>query len=484
MTAAMYLRKSRAEEQEPVTETLSRHRDTLRQFAQEHSIVIEESYEEVVSGDSLFARPAMLRLLEEVSRYDAVLCMDIDRLGRGNMKEQGIILETLKRFDVKIITPRKTYDLNNDMDETYGEFQAFMARQELKLIKGRMQRGLLRSAEEGYHMGPPPYGYISRKNGKRTVLEVLPEESEIVRLMYKMYLEGSGVSRIALYLNELGLKPRKAARWLPVSVRRILSNDVYAGMATYGKLVKSKTPGVKKTFRPADQRITVPGLHTALVSPEDFAQVQAIMTTRYRPPAPDHNAIKNPMAGLIRCRMCGRALGIHHYKGQYYLLCKTKRCVRMTNMEYIEQAVLAEVCKRWPKVEAMVPSEPILPDTQTIRQSMEREIEKLRVRKDTLHDLLEQGVYTAGIYRERMARLQESIDALESGLHSGTIPDCPPREAVQITLPRTQRFEDVYISLSAREKNELLKAVVSKIVYAKAPHAAPKEFTVWVDFKE
>ena len=85
MTAAVYLRKSRADEGDP--DALHRHRETLLAFAQEHQMAVAEIFEEIVSGESLYLRPQMLRLLEGVQegRFEAVLCMDIDRLGRGDM---------------------------------------------------------------------------------------------------------------------------------------------------------------------------------------------------------------------------------------------------------------------------------------------------------------------------------------------------------------------------------------------------------------
>ena len=78
----------------------------------------------------------MLELLKEVEdkTYTGVLVMDMQRLGRGDMKEQGVILETFKNSNTKIITPTKTYDLNNDFDEDFSEFEAFMSRKELKMI--------------------------------------------------------------------------------------------------------------------------------------------------------------------------------------------------------------------------------------------------------------------------------------------------------------------------------------------------------------
>ena len=52
----------------------------------------------------------MLRLLQDVEegRYDCVLCMDLDRLSRGRMRDQGIILDTFKDSETLIVTPERS----------------------------------------------------------------------------------------------------------------------------------------------------------------------------------------------------------------------------------------------------------------------------------------------------------------------------------------------------------------------------------------
>ena len=153
MNTVIYLRKSRADEEaekQGEYETLAKHKSTLLKIAKEKKLNILEIKEELVSGESISNRPKMIELLSEVEKgmYDAVLVMDIDRLGRGNMQDQGLILSTFKKSNTKIITPRKVYDLNNEFDEEYSEFEAFMARKELKLITRRMQRGRIKSVED------------------------------------------------------------------------------------------------------------------------------------------------------------------------------------------------------------------------------------------------------------------------------------------------------------------------------------------------
>ena len=107
MEDAEYLRKSRMEEGMDTEEVLAKHRKDLARYAAAHDIHIVETYYEVVSGESLYARPEMLRLLADVEKglYDAVLVMDIDRLSRGRMKYQGIILDALRDSGTLIITP-------------------------------------------------------------------------------------------------------------------------------------------------------------------------------------------------------------------------------------------------------------------------------------------------------------------------------------------------------------------------------------------
>ena len=118
----MYLRKSRMDtdyENVSVKETLSRHRTILENFCKAKKLHVAEVLEEVVSGESLYARPEMMRLLDMINTgmYAGVVCMDIERLSRGSSLESGHIMQVLQVNSCKIITPGKTYDLQNDSDE-------------------------------------------------------------------------------------------------------------------------------------------------------------------------------------------------------------------------------------------------------------------------------------------------------------------------------------------------------------------------------
>jgi len=98
---ALYLRKSRSDveaEAQGEGETLSKHKKALLEVANRNRLNVINIREEIVSGEHISDRPEMQRLLQEVEagEYDAVLCMDLDRLGRGDMIDQGTILAAFK----------------------------------------------------------------------------------------------------------------------------------------------------------------------------------------------------------------------------------------------------------------------------------------------------------------------------------------------------------------------------------------------------
>ena len=141
-----YLRKSRADRDAELRgeeETLKRHRRLLEDFAVRNHISISKFYNEVVSGETIDSRPMVQELLADVEagHWDGVLVVEVERLARGNTKDQGIVADAFKYSGTKIITPSKTYDPDNEFDEEYFEFGLFMSRREFKTINRRLQRG-------------------------------------------------------------------------------------------------------------------------------------------------------------------------------------------------------------------------------------------------------------------------------------------------------------------------------------------------------
>lgn len=490
---AMYLRKSRAEEQAGAEETLARHKKQLLDYAQSHHLVVDKRdiFEEVVSGESLFARPRMLAMLEAVenNRFDAVLCMDIDRLGRGGMRDQGIILDAFKDSHTKIITPDKIYDLANETDETTTEMKAFISRQEYKAIRRRLQRGIRQTISEGGYLANAPYGYVKSVQDKKPTLEINEEEAYFVRMIFDMYVNRNvGCVTIANTLNSLGVHPHRAAFFGRTSIAQIIKNPVYIGKIAWDrkKHVRKGRRGNEKhiaIYQPQEKWTVVAGIHPPIISEKLFYRAQEIMKTRAHPPAND-GTLKNPLAGLVRCRSCGALMQRMGKSGsEKYLLCPTKGCVAGAKLGYVERAVLENIWGEMQQIAVSLP-EAERNDVFLLEKALSAtraELTRLSVQKEKLYDLLEQGAYDIPTYR---ARMQTICKKIEAAAH---------REKEQISeMERTSKPEkqtpctvfDVYNAASPQRQNELLKSMIEEIIYYKAKKTAPQDFQLLVRLKQ
>ena len=198
----IYLRKSRKDmdyfKDEPIEKTLQRHEKELQDFIinifgkpiPEHNI-----YREVASGDTIDDRPVMQEVLSiiEEDNIKGVVCIEIERLARGNTVDQGVIAQTFQYTDTKIITPIKIYNLDNEDDLSYFEDGLYQARKYLKYTKRILARGRLRSVKDGKYVGSIlPYGFnkVKLENEKGYVLVENKAESKVVRLIADLFLNG------------------------------------------------------------------------------------------------------------------------------------------------------------------------------------------------------------------------------------------------------------------------------------------------------
>jgi DNA invertase Pin-like site-specific DNA recombinase len=498
----MYLRKSRADleaEARGEGETLAKHKRTLMKYAREKGLNIVNIREEIVSGDSIFHRPEMQALLREVEerRYDAVLCMDLDRLGRGNMQEQGLIFETFRQTGTKIITPQKVYDLNDETDEFMSEVQAFFARQELKMINRRMQRGRIASVEEGNYIGTrPPYGYNIAEDEKGRYLVPHPEQAPVVKLIFELYTNDDphqrmGTNKIANHLNELDIPSYTGRKWIASSVLTIIKNKVYTGVVQWGKkeYKKSKVPGKRREqkMRPQDQWVEAKGKHEPLISLEVWEKAQEILRQKYHVPYQLENGITNPLAGIIRCAKCGMSMILRPFVNQQpHIKCYNRFCDnKSSRLAYVEEALLRAL-DQWMDSYVIEYGKRKRKDSHMIEvrkqalETLKRELQELEQQKERLHDFLERGVYDVDTYLERSKVLADRIATTKESIARAELELMKEQEkekAQKDVIPKLKNVVKLYRkSKDPAKKNALLKSVVQYATYRKEKWQRNDEF--------
>lgn len=479
MAYCMYLRKSRKDreaESMGAGETLATHRKILTALANKNHHAIAEEYHEIVSGETISDRPEMRRLLSDVmaGKWDGVYVTEVERLARGDTKDQGMVANAFKFSDTLIITPSRTFDPNNDADEEYFEFGLFMSRREYKTITRRQQAGRQQAVNDGKFLSSTPaYGYKKVKlPGKGWSLEIVPEEAKTVQNIFRWYADGQGLAQIAAKLNaEAG-----EFIWIPKRIMRLLENEVYIGKIRWGRqpykkifvdgeIVKKRT--YAKEYQLCD------GLHDAIISDSLWDAVQTARKTRKKVPAKLNHDVANPLAGLVVCSECGHKMQMRAPTGYQpeYLCCTTPncKCVR-SYLHFLEESVLS-VLASWRENYAL-PNRPEMEQADDLQERIKAATikkDKLTTQLKKVQTLLETDVYTVEEYASRSAEIKADIKKITDSIDSlYRQAKATPRYVTYDQIAnQVDTLLDLYQDLDAKRKNAMLKQCISKIVYTK-----------------
>lgn len=499
----IYLRKSRMDrDSETIEETLRRHEEQLLSYAKKRGLNVVEIKREVVTGDSIAVRPKMQELIDEVEDglYDAVLVMDIDRLGRGDMIDQGIIINTFKRAGVLIITPDKDYDLADENDEDFFDLSAFFARKELKMIKRRLQRGKIKSLQEGNYIGTnAPYGYD--KQSKTLIFN--EKERPVVELIFDLYVnQGMGDTKIAKYLESLGI-PNKNGNtiWDRTTIRHIIRNPVYTGKVTWDRREYSYSASGKRTskFLPPSEWKVYPGKHPAIIDEDLFNRAQEISDDRYSPHIHEKRPMKNPLSYIVKCGACGHTMTMRTCKNKPDSLRCYKHCggvssayISLIEERLIEQLydALLDMQAKFDYHEQTVDINEELIILKNSLMGIISEIEGLEKQKIKQHEAYEKGLYDDNTFLQRSRAVTEELTLVFERKKEIEIKiDERSKEKIKIekSLPKLLDAKDMidnyYWRLSPIEKNNFLRSILSDVVYFKEKGADPQDFSLDLTLK-
>lgn len=478
---ALYLRKSRADldaEARGEGETLAKHRAALTDMAKRRGLLIVREYAEIVSGDTIAARPQMQALLADVKAgmYAGVIVNDVDRLGRGDSIDQEIIKLTFAASHTLIITPMRDIDPANPTDDDMLDFSMFMARFEYKKISARMKQGKVRSAAAGnFVTGTAPFGYVIHKDGGKLTLRPDDASAPIVRMIYDWYARGeAGYAAIATRLENMGVRTNTGHPFTVMAVKRILRSPVYIGRIEYGARTSVQ---VIEDGRRVKQRtrikppVSVDNAHPAIVSPDVWQAVQdRASLARYRSPVNTAATMQNPLAGLVRCAECGNVMLRDMSPRGPVLRCMTRGCPTVAAYLDTVETALLEILASWcaDYAEPMTRPEPV-EDVQR-RDALRRQLDTVAAQLTRAMELVETGVYTASEYVTRREALEGRKKALTAELDKLT--HKTPEQARAAILPALRRVLDAYpYAETAEQKNALLRSVVARVDYHKTQAA-------------
>lgn len=506
----MYLRKSRKDleaEQHGAGETLANHQKELTALASRLDIQVEHIYKEIISGDTIAARPQMQQLLADIENgmWDGVLVTEIERLGRGATIDQGIISQVFSLSGCKIITLNKIYDPNNEFDEEYFEYGLFQSRREYKAITRRQQRGIEQALKDGkWVYNRSPYGYKTVKliDQKGYKLEIIPEQAEIIKMIYDCYSERSmGYATIGEMLRDMHIDTDKRG-WSPACIQAILKNPVYCGWVKRGQrgLKKTTVNGQLKLTRPREQEFRLyPGLHEPIISQEQFDKVQKMFETHHKHPLGHQLEIKNALAGLVYCKKCGQKMVRRpdsSGNARPLIMCRNRTCDNIAGDQEVMTEKTISILRKY--LESMTsedqPDLSIHMDTRynLLNEAKTKLLDKLKethAKLNKAYDLIEQGIYSPDEFLTRSSVLKDEIADLEQQLQEIEVDITYEKTIIdkkENYIPKLKNALEIFYSVSAAEQNALLTELIERIDYLKEQRSrnGPKDnFELFIQLK-
>ncbi len=127
----------------------------------------------------------------------------------------------------------------------------------------KVKRGQLTAVQQGrYGTGPAPYGY-RRGPDESKPLVIDDREAEVVRLIFREYLNTKSTGKVVNYLHTKGIFTRKGNKWSRQAIAIILSNRTYRGRVSYGD-------------------VETEGLHEPIIEPALFYKANALKERKRR----------------------------------------------------------------------------------------------------------------------------------------------------------------------------------------------------------
>lgn len=341
-TIAIYSRKSKFTGK---GESIGNQIELCREFARthygdalaEHAVIFED---EGFSGGNL-RRPSFQRMMEAAKKrqFKAIIVYRLDRISR-NVSDFSNLIEELARLEIAFISIREQFDTGTPMGRAMMYIASVFSQLERETIAERIRDNMHELAKTGRWLGGmTPTGYTSEsvkrvtvdgKTHKACKLRLLPEEAELVALVFDLFTETQSLTKTEAELLRQRRTTKNGKEFTRFSIKNILQNPVYLiadgaawdyfveqeaelfsertdfdgvhGILAYNRTDQEK--GRATVVNPVTQWIISVGQHEGMISSQQWIKVQTLLernkSKAYRQPRSNEALL----TGLLYCR-CG-----------------------------------------------------------------------------------------------------------------------------------------------------------------------------------
>lgn len=371
---AMYIRLSREDGDKEESSSVTNQRNIITRFINENDnfIIVDEYVDDGYTGTN-FNRPAFQRMIKDIEKgkINTVITKDLSRLGRDYIDTGRYVQRYFPENRVRYIALLDGIDTLEDAGmNDIAPFKSVINDMYVKDISKKITSALKERKTAGNFLAvTAPYGYKKNPENKYQLV-INEEEAKVVRYIFRLYLQGNGLTKIAKILTEKEIPVPGISRnigttrktklyncWKQTTISRILKNPVYIGNLEQFKRKKVNYKSKKRVSVPKEDRVICYNTHEPIIKKEDFDEVQKIITeNKAFSKSTKHDYL---FKGFLYCADCGAKLYLTYsdyaYKKygeyRYTTVCYTyskyyNQCSRHSNSIPILENILIENIKK------------------------------------------------------------------------------------------------------------------------------------------
>lgn len=395
-----------------------------------------------------FNRKGFKDLLQNIENgnINTVITKDISRIGRNYVKTGYYVEDYFVNKGVRYIS------ILDDID-TYSEvignellpFRAILNDMYSKDISLKQRSSLIERKKRGRYIACyAPYGYKKNEDivGK---LDIDEESANVVKYIFKLFLEGKGTTIIAQILTReqiptpamyLNMNADKNSIfysvWKPNTIRKILRNETYIGYMIQNKETTISHKNPTRVYLDESDYIKIPNHHLPIINKEVFEKANQILDSNKK--NCNFKKDKTLLHDLLYCHECNKKLARRDVNNNTYYFCRTRTafhlCDNSSHLSYstVENEVLKylkEFLKKYSDknilkqafINEYSKSKTRINEYTTTQNILSKELLKINNKLDILYNDKLNNVITSDMYKKHSVTLKEEQKTVENKLN-------------------------------------------------------------------
>ena len=466
--AGIYIRVS-TEDQAREGFSLGEQEEKLRQLCSFKDFQVYKVYQDRgISAKDMEHRPGFQQMMDDMrkGKINYIVAYKLDRVTRS-VRDLEQLIDELEKYNCYLICERDDVNTSTANGRFFVRMLTVLSQLEIEVVSERTKFGMNGAIKAGHLPGKCPLGYYRDKD---KVVKIDPITSQVVKRIFKMYLEGKSYYRISEIFNDEKVLYPRDKEWTEASIRTIVNNQIYVG-----DYIRNKTSDNEA------ERVVYENVVAPIITRAEWEEVQKQKEKNKQAFSRDRVYI---FYQRLYCSKCGTLMNCTSPGGKKrgYLYYRCDNCRMAVNESNVEKEIMNFILSLV-EYDAVVKKYfyPILADKENVSsKNIEDKINELNQKRENIKQAVMLGIFKAKDFENEIKSIDDQLNELKEQEMDNKEVDTKNFSLMKIMADRdfeieerlnSNRFveglKDAWDLKSDIEKQEFLSRFIESIVIEK-----------------